>query len=236
MISFWTVYSVPLVFVSILSIYITLPITLALVNRYISFFNPKISITWNMSSWASYTTSQNHSFLNCKNRIFAGALWNWQGMVGKVVDVAPFVCPALLLSSRVSPSLFYGTALPTHFRIHTPSTVTPAYALCFPIIFLHALVPLGILFSSVDYPSTFLFVGFWPGQFLPILQYLKSHFLSQTFAELSFPVAYSHSRLFKSILVFITHYTVISHTHTHTKPHTSEFLEGLNNVRVYFFT
>ena len=169
-----------------------------------------------MSSWASYTTSQNHSFLNCKNRIFAGALWNWQGMVGKVVDVAPFVCPALLLSSRVSPSLFYGTALPTHFRTHTPSIVTPAYASCFPIIFPHAFVPLWILFSPVDYPSTFLFVGFWPGQFLPILQYLKSHFLSQIFAELSFPVAYSHSRLFKSILVFITHYTVISHTHTHT--------------------
>lgn len=108
-----------------------------------------------MSSWASYTTSQNYSFLNCKNRIFAGALWNWQGMVGKVVDVAHFVCPALLLSSSVSPSVFYGTALPTPFRIHTPSTVTPAYTSCFPIIFLHALVPLWILFSPMDYPSTF---------------------------------------------------------------------------------
>ena len=186
-----------------------------------------------MSSWASYTTSQNHSFLNCKNRIFVGALWNWQGMVGKVVDVAHFACLALLLSSRVSPSLFYGTARPTHFRIDTPSTVTPAYTSCFPIIFLHALVPLWILFSPMDYPSTVLFIGFWPGKFLPILQYLKSHFLSQTFAELSFPVVYSHSRLLKSILLFITHYTVISHTYTHKNTH-SEFLKGLNNVLAFF--
>ena len=165
-----------------------------------------------MSSWASYTTSQNYSFLNCKNRIFAGALWNWQGMVGKVVDVAHFVCPALLLSSRVSPSAFYGTALPTHFRIHTPSIVTPAYTSCFPIIFLHALVPLWILFSPMDYPSTFLFVGFWPGKFLPILQYIKSHFLSQTFA-----VIFSHCICSQKVvqIYFIVHNSLYcGFTHT----------------------
>lgn len=190
-----------------------------------------MSIARNMSSWASYTTSQNYSFLNCKNRIFVGALWNWQGMVGKVVDVAHFACPALLLSSRVSTSLFYGTALPTHFRIHTPSTVTPAYTSCFPIIFLHALVPLWILFSPMDYPSTVLFIGFWPGKFLLILQYLKSHFLSQTFA-----VIFSRPILSQQVvqIYFIVHNSLYcDFTHTHKNTH-FEFLKGLNNVLAFF--
>ena len=112
-----------------------------------------------MSSWASYTTSQNHSFLNCKNRIFVGALWNWQGMVGKVVDVAHFACLALLLSSRVSPSLFYGTARPTHFRIDRyPKHSNTSLYIMFPnhlppclSAFVDSVQPYGLSFYSFVY-------------------------------------------------------------------------------------
>ena len=140
-----------------------------------------------MSPWASYITSLNFSFLNCKKRIFIGPLWkshyrNWLDKAwwgGIVVDVACFVCPTLLLSSRVGIAFFYGTTLLTHFRIYTSSIVTPAYTSYFPIMFLHDFI------DSVQLHGQFYFFVCWSvSKFLPTLQYLKSHFLSKTFPEL----------------------------------------------------